>query len=39
MNEQLKGAGMSFMNGVMFGSGFLIAVILFKTLFHFGLCG
>ncbi len=30
---------MSFVNGLLFGSGFLVAAVIFKVVLHIGLCG
>lgn len=32
-------AGITVMNGFLFGTGVLVAVVVFKLLFHSGLCG
>ncbi len=30
---------MSFLNGLMFGSGFVIAAVVIKVVLHVGICG
>ena len=32
-------AGMTFLNGILFFSGGIVAAVLFKVFFHVGLCG
>lgn len=30
--------GMTFVNGLLFGSGLLVAVVIFKVVLHVGVC-
>lgn len=30
--------GMKFVDGLLFGSGFIVAAVIFKTLLHVGIC-
>ncbi len=32
-------AGMSFLNGLCFGSGFVVAAVCIKLILHVGVCG
>jgi len=34
-----KGAIMSYVNGLLFGAGFITAALIMKVLFHTGICG
>jgi len=31
--------GMTFVNGLLFGTGFVIAAVVIKLLLHVGICG
>ncbi len=31
--------GLNYVNGLLFGAGFLTAVVIFKVLLHVGICG
>ena len=35
----MNAAGMGIVNGFCFGSGLILAALVFKLLFHVGLCG
>lgn len=34
----MNGELMTFINGLLFGSGFIVAAVIFKTLLHVGIC-
>lgn len=33
------GVGLNYVNGLLFGSGFLTAVVIFRVLLHVSVCG
>ena len=34
----MKEVGMSYVNGFLFGAGFITAAVIFKVLLHVGIC-
>lgn len=36
---RIKGNGMQYVSGLLFGAGMLTAVIIFKVLLHVNVCG
>lgn len=39
MDVQIKETSMQFVSGLLFGSGFITAVVIFRVLLHVSICG